>query len=107
MIFITFFYCFNVLHFNIYFLNFFSGGYTNIRRTTVVVSSALLLGLLAAGCGDSNNSALAASTAPAESVSAASSAAPSTDAAKYQDGVYYATIPADEKTGWQTYAILL
>ncbi|WP_025691030.1 hypothetical protein, partial [Paenibacillus zanthoxyli] len=36
----------------------------------------------------------------------ASSAAPSTDAAKYQDGVYYGTIPADEKTGWQTYAIL-
>ncbi|WP_025701386.1 hypothetical protein, partial [Paenibacillus forsythiae] len=33
-------------------------------------------------------------------------AAPIGDAAKYQDGVYYGTIPADEKTGWQTYAIL-
>lgn len=83
-----------------------------MKKTTAVVSSAILLGLLAAGCGSNNNApaesaAPAASTAPAASVAPAASAAPSAAAsapaaeAQYKDGTYHAEGEMDAETGWK------
>jgi major membrane immunogen (membrane-anchored lipoprotein) len=76
-----------------------------MKKASVILSSALILGLLA-GCGNSNN-APAATNTPAETTApAANSGNAGTETAKYQDGVYFGTVPVDEKTGWQTYAVL-
>ncbi|MFC3750167.1 FMN-binding protein [Paenibacillus sp. GCM10012306] len=78
-----------------------------MKKASVILSSALILGLLA-GCGsnNSNNSTTAANTPAETTAPAANSGNAGTETAKYQDGVYYGTAPADEKTGWESYAIL-
>jgi len=80
-----------------------------MKKATVILTSALALGLLA-GCGNNNNNAPAATNAPAETTAPAANATNAantgTETAKYQDGVYYGTAEADAKTGWQSFAIL-
>ncbi|MRN55450.1 FMN-binding protein [Paenibacillus monticola] len=77
-----------------------------MKKASVILSSALLLGVLA-GCGNNTNNAPAATNAPAETTApAANSANAATETAKYQDGTYYGTIEADAETGWQTYVLL-
>ncbi|MBT2289608.1 FMN-binding protein [Paenibacillus albidus] len=79
-----------------------------MKKVSVILSSALMLGLLA-GCGSNTDNAPAASNTPAETTAPAADAtkAPATsEAGAYQDGTYFGTVPADEKTGWQTYSLL-
>ncbi|WP_379127942.1 FMN-binding protein [Paenibacillus sp. sgz500958] len=80
-----------------------------MKKASLILSSALVLGLLA-GCGNNNNNAPAATNAPAETAAPAANAGNSanagTEAGKYQDGTYYGTAEADAKTGWQTYVLL-
>ncbi|RCX13583.1 major membrane immunogen (membrane-anchored lipoprotein) [Fontibacillus phaseoli] len=80
-----------------------------MKKASILLCSALLIGLLA-GCGsdkDGNNAAPA--NTPAEN-SANNSANSSTnkpaEEGKYQDGVYYAQGEPDAKTGWQYYVTL-
>ena len=82
-----------------------------MKKATVILTSALALGLLA-GCGNNTNNAPAANatnapaatTAPA--ANATNAANTGTETAKYQDGTYYGTAEADAKTGWQSFAML-
>ncbi|ASA25452.1 FMN-binding protein [Paenibacillus donghaensis] len=83
-----------------------------MKKASVILSSALLLGILS-GCGNNANNETAATNAPAGTNAAAETAvpaatdAPATDAAsEYKDGTYYGTIEADPETGWQTYTLL-
>ncbi|WP_150272154.1 FMN-binding protein [Paenibacillus tepidiphilus] len=81
-----------------------------MKKASVILSSALVLGTLLAGCGDNNNAAnnaagnTAATNAPASEAPATNSGTAETG--QYQDGTYFATVPVDEQTGWQTYALL-
>lgn len=80
-----------------------------MKKASVILSSALVLGTLLAGCGNSNEKAnnAAATNAPAETTApAANSSNAGTETAKYQDGTYYGTAPVDEETGWETFALL-
>lgn len=77
-----------------------------MKKATVILSSALVLGLLA-GCGNNTNNAPAATNAPAETAApATNSTNTGTETGKYQDGTYFGTAEADERTGWQTYVLL-
>ncbi|WP_342564059.1 FMN-binding protein [Paenibacillus sp. FSL R7-0345] len=81
-----------------------------MKKASVILSSALVLGTLLAGCGNNNNAAnTAATNAPAETTAPAATEtatnAPA-EAGQYQDGTYFGTIDADAETGWQTYALL-
>ncbi len=77
-----------------------------MKKASVILSSALLLGVLA-GCGNNTNNAPAATNAPAETTApAANSGNAATETAKYQDGTYYGTAAADAKTGWETFVLL-
>ncbi|KGE19567.1 hypothetical protein [Paenibacillus wynnii] len=77
-----------------------------MKKASVILTSALALGLLA-GCGNNTNNAPAATNAPAETKAPAANATNAgTETAKYQDGTYYGTAEADAKTGWQSFAIL-
>lgn len=79
-----------------------------MKKASVILSSALVLGTLLAGCGnnnDANNNA--APTNAAETAAPATNSGNATaEAGQYQDGTYFGTIEADAKTGWQTYALL-
>ncbi|MEC0172397.1 FMN-binding protein [Paenibacillus graminis] len=83
-----------------------------MKKASVILSSALVLGTLLAGCGNNNGNNTAATNAPAESAAPSTTTAPAASDAgtaetgKYQDGTYYGTIEADPETGWQTYALL-
>lgn len=77
-----------------------------MKKTTVILSTALILGSLLAGCGNNTDNTPAATNAPTETNAAANSSNTGTEAAKYKDGTYYATVEADAKTGWKTYALL-
>ncbi|WP_340021056.1 FMN-binding protein [Paenibacillus sp. FSL K6-1096] len=81
-----------------------------MKKASVLLSSALVLGTLLAGCGnDKNDSNAAATNAPAaatEAPAAEATAAPAAETGKYQDGTYYGTVDVDPDTGWQTFAIL-
>ncbi|MCE3198526.1 FMN-binding protein [Paenibacillus sonchi] len=83
-----------------------------MKKASVILSSALVLGTLLAGCGNNNGNNAAPTNAPAESTAPAATTAPAASDAgtaetgKYQDGTYYGTIEADPETGWQTYALL-
>lgn len=81
-----------------------------MKKASVILSSALVLGTLLAGCGNNNNNNANNNAAP---TNAAETAAPATNSGnataetgKYQDGTYFGTIEADAETGWQTYALL-
>lgn len=77
-----------------------------MKKASVILSSALLLGVLA-GCGNNTNNAPAATNAPAETTApAANSGNAATETAKYQDGTYYGAAAADAKTGWETFVLL-
>jgi len=76
-----------------------------MKKATVILSSALILGLLA-GCGNNTNNAPAATNAPAETTAPAANASNAPADAKYQDGTYYGTAEVDAQTGWQTYVLL-
>lgn len=77
-----------------------------MKKASIILSSALLLGLLA-GCGSNNdaNKAEPAKSAPAATENSSST---NTSAAQGQlkDGVYYAQGDVDAKTGWQDYVTL-
>lgn len=80
-----------------------------MKKASILLCSALLLGLLA-GCGsdkDGNNAAPANNT-PVENSAAGNANSTDTTAeqGKYQDGVYFAQGEADAKTGWQSYVTL-
>ncbi|WNS41756.1 FMN-binding protein [Paenibacillus sp. MMS20-IR301] len=83
-----------------------------MKKASVILSSALVLGTLLAGCGNNNtadnaaatNAPAAATTAPAAEATTAANAG--TETGKYQDGTYYGTVDADAETGWQTFALL-
>ncbi|OKP99984.1 FMN-binding protein [Paenibacillus sp. P46E] len=80
-----------------------------MKKASVILSSALVLGTLLAGCGNNNNGNNAAATnAPVESAAPAASDAGTATAetGKYQDGTYYGTAPADKETGWQSFVLL-
>lgn len=82
-----------------------------MKKASVILSSALVLGTLLAGCGNDKNTNAAATTAPAAATEApaaeaTASTAPAAETGKYQDGTYYGTVDADPETGWQTFAIL-
>ncbi|WP_379158363.1 FMN-binding protein [Paenibacillus sp. sgz5001063] len=80
-----------------------------MKKASVILSSALVLGTLLAGCGNNNDGKNAAATnAPVESTAPAATDAGTATAetGKYQDGTYYGTAPADEKTGWQSFVLL-
>ncbi|MBY9079972.1 FMN-binding protein [Paenibacillus sp. HN-1] len=76
-----------------------------MKKATAIASSAILLGLLAAGCGNNNNAdAPAASASVSAAPSAAASAAPASAApaaeAQYKDGTYTAEGEMDAESGW-------
>ncbi|UQZ34641.1 FMN-binding protein [Paenibacillus sp. PK3_47] len=82
-----------------------------MKKASVILSSALVLGTLLAGCGNNNEAAnTAATNAPAATAAPEATTAPAadagTEAGAYQDGTYFGTIEADAETGWQTYALL-
>lgn len=80
-----------------------------MKKASVILSSALVLGTLLAGCGNSNKAEnAAATTAPVATATAAAEAttAPAAETGKYQDGTYYGTVDADPETGWQTFTQL-
>lgn len=86
----------------------------SVKKASVILSSALILGLLA-GCGSNNdnnanssNNAAANSSAPTESASAsnASNANASSEQGKYQDGTYFIQGEPDAETGWQSYVVM-
>lgn len=79
-----------------------------MKKASIILSSALLLGLLA-GCGSSdngNNAEKANNTPAATENSANTSTNAPAEEGKYQDGVYYAQAEPDAKTGWQYYVTL-
>lgn len=81
-----------------------------MKKASVILSSALVLGTLLAGCGNNNNNAenTAATNAPAETTAPATtnSGNATAETGKYQDGTYYGTAEADAETGWQSFVIL-
>lgn len=83
-----------------------------MKKASVILSSALVLGTLLAGCGNNNagNAAAtnvpAATTAPATEATTAPAADAGTETGKYQDGTYYGTVDVDAETGWQTFVLL-
>ncbi|MBW4084220.1 FMN-binding protein [Paenibacillus sp. S150] len=80
-----------------------------MKKASVILSSALVLGTLLAGCGNNNNGNNAAATnAPVESAAPAATdgGTATAETGTYQDGTYYGTIDADAETGWQTYVVL-
>lgn len=78
-----------------------------MKKASILLCSALLLGLLA-GCGSSNDG----NNAPANNAPATNSASNSANSnapaeeGKYQDGVYFAQGEADANSGWQPYVTL-
>ncbi|ANS77373.1 FMN-binding protein [Paenibacillus yonginensis] len=82
-----------------------------MKKTSVVISSALLIGLLA-GCGDNNSNSASNNAAPSASADASQNAANSSNASasvdqgQYKDGTYYAIGEPDTETGWQYYVLL-
>ncbi|AIQ72238.1 MULTISPECIES: hypothetical protein [Paenibacillus] len=77
-----------------------------MKKASVILSSALILGLLA-GCGNNTDNAAAPTNAPAETTApATNSGNAGTEAGQYKDGVYYGTADVDAKTGWQYFALL-
>jgi major membrane immunogen (membrane-anchored lipoprotein) len=78
-----------------------------MKKASVILSSALVLGTLLAGCGNNNN---AATNAPVATTAAEATTAPAanagTETGQYQDGTYYGTVDADAETGWQTFVLL-
>lgn len=85
-----------------------------MKKASVILSSALVLGTLLAGCGNNNNAGnaaatnapAAATTAPAADATNAPAANAGTETGKYQDGTYYGTVDVDAETGWQTFVLL-
>ncbi|SEU29841.1 FMN-binding protein [Paenibacillus sp. NFR01] len=83
-----------------------------MKKASIILASAMVLGTLLAGCGNNNNNAAnnaAATNAPAESAAPATNAgnaAATAETGKYQDGTYYGTADADAETGWQSFVIL-
>lgn len=80
-----------------------------MKKASVILSSALVLGTLLAGCGSSNNNAAnTATNAPAETAAPAETNSGNTAAetGEYQDGTYYGTVDADPDTGLQTFVLL-
>ncbi|WP_151735716.1 FMN-binding protein [Paenibacillus tengchongensis] len=82
-----------------------------MKKASVILSSALVLGTLLAGCGDNNNAANnaagnTATNAPAASEAPATNSGNTAETGQYQDGTYFATVPVDAETGWQTFALL-
>lgn len=81
-----------------------------MKKASVILSSALVLGTLLAGCGNNNDANNAAPTnAPVETTAPATNSGSNTagtETGKYKDGTYFGTIEADAETGWQTYALL-
>lgn len=80
-----------------------------MKKASVILSSALVLGTLLAGCGNNNAANTAPTNAPAETTAPAATDAATNapaEAGQYQDGTYFGTIEADAETGWQTYALL-
>lgn len=78
-----------------------------MKKASILLCSALLLGLLA-GCGSSNDGNNApANNAPAtNSASNSANSNASAEEGKYQDGVYFAQGEADANSGWQPYVTL-
>ncbi|MBA9088353.1 major membrane immunogen (membrane-anchored lipoprotein) [Fontibacillus solani] len=78
-----------------------------MKKASIILSSALLLGLLA-GCGSSNegNTADKANNTPATENSTNTGTNAPAEQGKYQDGVYFAQGEADAKTGWQAFVTL-
>ncbi|MBY3622393.1 FMN-binding protein [Acinetobacter sp. CUI P1] len=77
-----------------------------MKKASVILSSALILGLLA-GCGNNTDNTAAPTNAPAETTApATNSGNTGTEAGQYKDGTYYATADVDAKTGWQYFALL-
>lgn len=77
-----------------------------MKKASVILSSALILGLLA-GCGNNTDNAAAPTNAPAETTApATNSGNAGTEAGQYQDGTYYAAADVDAETGWQYFALL-
>ncbi|AWB46767.1 FMN-binding protein [Paenibacillus sp. CAA11] len=81
-----------------------------MKKTSVILSSALLLGLLA-GCGSDNgnsNKSANGNSAPATTTNSGSTNASTDKAAEgtYKDGTYFAQGEPDAKTGWQSYVVL-
>ncbi|WP_438493214.1 FMN-binding protein [Paenibacillus sp. IHBB 3054] len=81
-----------------------------MKKASVILSSALVLGTLLAGCGNNKDANNAAPTnAPVETTAPATNSGSNTagtETGKYKDGTYFGTIEADAETGWQTYALL-
>lgn len=77
-----------------------------MKKASVILSSALILGLLA-GCGNNTDNAAAPTNAPTETTApATNSGNAGTEAGQYADGTYYGTAAVDEETGWQYFALL-
>lgn len=75
-----------------------------MKKTSIILSSALLLGLLAGcGAGGNANTAEPANEAPA---AAGNNAGAPAEQGAYQDGVYFAKGEVDAESGWQSYVTL-
>ena len=76
-----------------------------MKKASVILSSALILGLLA-GCGNNTDNAATPTNAPAETTAPATNAGNAgTEAGQYADGTYYSAAEADDN-GWTYYALL-
>ncbi|GGF99237.1 FMN-binding protein [Paenibacillus aceti] len=72
------------------------------KASIILLSSVLLLGLLA-GCGSSKNGGNnAASNTPTNNSSSNNSAGSNAEAGAYKDGVYFAKGEVDAESGWQS-----
>ncbi|MEF2966223.1 FMN-binding protein [Paenibacillus sp. M1] len=79
-----------------------------MKKASILLCSALLLGVLA-GCGsNSGNTAEPANNTPAATneTNSGNTAGTTEEQGKYQDGVYYAQGEADPDSGWQYYVTL-
>lgn len=75
-----------------------------MKKASVILSSALILGVLA-GCGNNNDNTPAATNTPVETTAPAANAG-NAETGKYADGTYYGTVEADAETGWQSFVLL-
>ncbi|MEK4508626.1 FMN-binding protein [Paenibacillus sp. FSL K6-2524] len=75
-----------------------------MKKASIILSSALLLGLLA-GCGsnDAKNAEKANNTPPAATENSTNTPAAE---GQYQDGVYFAQGETDESSGWRPFVTL-
>lgn len=77
------------------------------KASIILLSSVLLLGLLA-GCGSSKNDGNnAASNTPTNNSSSNNSAGSNAEAGAYKDGVYFAKGEVDAESGWQSIMTLI